>query len=1170
MNDHPPPNDPERDGAPPPDDDLLDAVGEVARDDDATSPRRELLRRLVAGDATEEEIAALEREAETSEDARRDLEAFRPLGPEFRERIVEGLPKKQAEVTPFPTLDASTPEPPRPVSRYWIPLAAAALLAVAAGLWWLVGGVPGPSPDFGLAAYSPELSGYVSDQRSGDVEPADLPTFEMGGNFRLVLRPEREAGADTDFDLYLADEDGVLQAWTVGYSRSAGGAVRIEGALGEELPIEPGRWTLVFVWGAAGELPEPSTLDDVESVEAGAWRHLAVPFEVIPGEVAYGELPLEVEYAGCFEVLPGPICIAYPELVIWARSEPDAEIIVRIDGEPVEDEGVPEDGGWRFRLPISEDNALLQVDASRGARSGDFRLQFQHRHNSPLLPSWLHRAHTLAYAGDEARLREHLDEYLDDSTESRLRGIAIGFLAHATSSAEERIDLLEEATDYHRAAGLPLRLAQDLGTLLHHYVRQRDFVSLRRQLEATEAVEFRELPVRAEASFDYYRGILESDVGNYRDAYRALRSAADRTRRLGLNRVALPAETKLAEVLHHLGRGTEAAEQLRRVFETPGFDGLPSCSRARIYTTRAWLSILAGDRLGSPLPYLDLASELASEGDCGDLTRLNLGLNRALALAGSGQAWEANRELVESEPLLHAGTTLHRLWWSELEGRLSLADGRASEALAHFRHMEELAATAFEPEGRWRATVRQAEALDRLGSPEKAIELYARAAALLEDQSLQVPLGEGRAAFVADRDASIGRYLDLLLRNGRVKEALVVARQSRSRALASIRRGHRLAQLDGEAQARWDLHVGRYLALRSEIEHSMQGEWTLTSFNRDQIQRQRSDRRSQALEALDQAFQVFGRKVDPNLSSPPPGEVLLAYHPLPGGWVGFAALGSTTSFHRFDLEVDEEPGLRQWSDLLLEPFREILESGESLRILPYGRLRQIDFHALPWKEGALLDAKPVSYGLDLGPSPTPAADSGSLRRLRALVVGDPRSNLPAARREAKVVERALLDLSRSIDSLVGSAATSFALLETLPRTDLLHFAGHGVAEGRLGSSLLLAEGSELSAGDVLSLVRAPTWVVLSSCEGARDTGTAAPGPGLAQAFLLAGSRGVVAAMRPVGDSGTQALFRHFYALDVPADSSGGPSLSARLRRAQLDWRNEEPDADWASFRLLVR
>jgi CHAT domain-containing protein len=134
----------------------------------------------------------------------------------------------------------------------------------------------------------------------------------------------------------------------------------------------------------------------------------------------------------------------------------------------------------------------------------------------------------------------------------------------------------------------------------------------------------------------------------------------------------------------------------------------------------------------------------------------------------------------------------------------------------------------------------------------------------------------------------------------------------------------------------------------------------------------------------------------------------------------------------------------------------------------------------------------------------------------------------------------------------------------LPGAELFHFAGHGAFDGfgAWESRLVLANESSLALGDLLALRPMPAWIVLSACEGGRSS-LEAPGEGLglAQAFILAGAKGVIAANRSVPDQIGRDLMRELYSRWRP-----GQDLAAAFQHAQLACLDRDPDC--ASFRLL--
>jgi CHAT domain-containing protein len=106
----------------------------------------------------------------------------------------------------------------------------------------------------------------------------------------------------------------------------------------------------------------------------------------------------------------------------------------------------------------------------------------------------------------------------------------------------------------------------------------------------------------------------------------------------------------------------------------------------------------------------------------------------------------------------------------------------------------------------------------------------------------------------------------------------------------------------------------------------------------------------------------------------------------------------------------------------------------------------------------------------------------------------------------------------------------------------------------------------LSIDDILALERVPESVVQSGCEAALSAEDAAEGGvGLAHAFLLAGASTVIAPMRPVADEDASLVTTALYAAWPRSQD-----LITALQRASIELRRKMPQADWASFRALVR
>ena len=870
-------------------------------------------------------------------------------------------------------------------------------------------------------------------------------------------------------------------------------------------------------------------------------------------------------------------------------------------GTLIEDTRLP--GGRRIVVEVAPETSSVSVRSPRR----DARLRIARVD----APPWVGEARQLGRSGELDAARELLRRHLEASPPTPPRsaerdqpseqdpaepepgiGDAWGLLAvveMGLGNGDAAEQALLRAVAEHRASAQLYDEVNDTTRLVFRYLEARRFTAARGLLDA--------LPDPADGSAEmaylvaYYRGVLAEAVGDTRNALAWLREAVVVAERLGLGRNQMLAEQVLARVLQGLGRGDEAAAIYRRLRRHPPID-LEPCDRAQLLNNQAWSMLLARESGNETTPVdeepgdatpphpLELLRAAGVELDdpaaapCAAVQRVNLALNRALALHQDGATDEARQALDEALRLDPDPDPWLALWRLDLDARIALEADRTGEALRGYEHLAELARDTASPEAAWRAAVGRAQALEAEGRSGEALERWAEAEALLEQEALAIPLGEGRDTFAAGRELATRRYLTLLLATGHRDRAFEVARRSRARALRTVRRGDRLAQLDAADQRLWDDAIARYREEREALDRATADDWRLASDRLAEVQREREARRAELQQVLDEAFAVLGPGIDTRLPDLVPGDLTLLYHPTDQGWVGFAALDGTLQVELLpDLDpmltpapsVDPGSALGPLADRLLRPFAGQIDTARRIRWLPYGGLRALDLHTLPWDGAVLLSHRPVVYGLDLRSQTRGSTGEG------ALVVGDPQGDLPAAAEEARRVAEALAD-HLAVERLEGPDAQGSTLRERLPSRALFHYAGHGEFAGTGGwrSALPLANGSRLALGDVLTLPRAPDTVVLSGCETGR-TAVAAPveALGLAQAFLVAGSRQVVATTRPVTDAGASRFVATFYEHALAEAAPGSPlDLAEALRQAQLAWRDAEPEADWASFRVL--
>jgi tetratricopeptide (TPR) repeat protein len=874
------------------------------------------------------------------------------------------------------------------------------------------------------------------------------------------------------------------------------------------------------------------------------------------------QLALSVEYSGCRDVIAGA-CATLPaaQLTVWVRAPIGAQ--VEVDAGPQADAPPPVEvqGGARYDVKVHPDARALIVKAHTASAASTWRLPLRTEPAAEVLTA----ARAAIDGGDLESGRTMLERDIDKLPDTA-RTVAIGLLARIALREGRREDAqaqLRASIAAARAHSQRLVLARDAATLVYLLTKDRHFSEARSLLDELNPQP--EDPAENRYLLDYQRGLLALDTGDARDALHGFEAAVEQAERVGLTEWQRAAQDQLATQLQYVGRRGEADAIFARLLREAPAD-LDDCARAQLLTNAGWNRLSAfeaGEPAEDPTPMLAEALTLYERGCAAQVERIvNARLNLALAALHAGRTDDAATALAAVAPV-RVGTSANILLWSrDLEGRVALAQQRPRDALAAYAELATLADASAAPEAQWRAAVGRAQSLVALDSRSDALEAFARAEHLLDEESMQVPMQEGRETFMARREGATREYVALLLAAQRPDAALDVVRNARSRSLRALYRQDRLAHLSGPERARWDKAIGAYLEQRDALNAAAAQDWQRSTAALGALETERAATRASLARALDEAFLVLDRNDVPlQLQRPAQGELVLAYHPLPKGWAAFAYTSAGT--REVTLEcVDAVEGPPALAGCLLEPFHAEIEAAQRIRVLPYGVLRGVDFHALPFAGDVLLAAAPVVYGLDL-----PAVESTAERTGRALVVADPRGNLPAARREAERVTSVLAaGREWAPEKLEGRDAFASALRDRLGEVDLFHYAGHAVFGGIGGweSVLPLAESSDLSLGDILALAHAPRWVVLSGCEtGRTDNAAPAESLGLAQAFLAAGSTSVLAAVRPVADGTAAAIIEDYYRA-----WSATTSPSAALRTAQLALRVRDPRADWSSFRIV--
>jgi tetratricopeptide (TPR) repeat protein len=861
-------------------------------------------------------------------------------------------------------------------------------------------------------------------------------------------------------------------------------------------------------------------------------------------------LPLEVLWGGCAEVRRGPICELGDDrtVVAWIDVERRTPLHVAIDGRDTGAARATVEGGEQLRIDIPAGARELRISSDTGV----FSLPLADFHIEPDLLE-ARRARARGELDRAAELvRSHLAS-TDPGTRARAMGIEAR-IALSRGDIDTALAGLERSSAAAAEAGLLVTSATDAfgraDTLRAH---RFDLVgageTLARVQPHTTAAPALRVP------WAYYEASRAWDVGDVRGALAGFDRAILDGRRMGEDEYGRDARSLRALVWVDLGRASDAlAEMDRLAAETPDDD---PCGRASLLNNRGWIGIMEADRgrmVGIDSDSLAAAMDLWT-GDCDDQARAqNTELNRAIAAIITSDLPTARAAIDRARGLGPMPAEMAS-WSIDVDGRVALASGRAREALSLYDEMRSRAAVAAPANVRWRAEVGRGRSLRALGRVRDARDAFAAAETILDEDIREVPAGEGQSSFAASRDASARALVDVSIELGDTRGAMNAARHARRRALTRWIRGDRIAALAPDARAQFEEALGEYRRARADIDAIDAGAWTAADAELEERARSTAGSRQAMRESLDRAYAVLGGAGrDETLRAPDPGELVVALHPLPSGWAVLVEDDRGVAAYRDNLAAGSPEAI---ASSALEAIAARLANARAVRFLVPGELAGVDLGSMPVGGTVLIDHAIVTWGIDLPVAP-------AARGAAAVVVADPRSDLAAAAREGAALAD-VLEPAGPVQRLFQEGATRSSLLDALDGARLFYYAGHGVARGRDGleSALPLAGADLLEVADVLAIDRAPERVVLLGCATAGEQATSVAGLGLAQAFVAAGSRSVIATSRPVDD---EAAARFGRALALTGDAFDAAHARAAIVRLRQDTPSND---DWKSLRVLV-
>lgn len=1154
----------------------------------ALAKRRALLRdekwrALARGTASADDVEALKEKASASPDTLALFEIARP-------KVVAAKPTVKRKI----------------VQR----IGAALLLAAgAAAVWFGKPAVtpPAPTAAWPMPAYEMNVQGGAAATLGDDERNVFVLPTGTGTLLEVKLSPPPNMLVSRYKNLrgqVFLVRFGTMLPLDFPIAIDASGVATVKGTRETLFPdVPPGVYE---VWMVVGPESEVSANPEMVFEQLGK-KERTISLSKITVQLEGGETKrtplLEVRFTGCTEVVAtpneGPIV---PECLIEESAKPNP-IRLRIEAAPgavltgrtpagkieVDLELATTPAGTAITLDREQlaPGGDVVIEATLGQKRAKFRLPI--RHAKP--PADFADVAGMARKGDRAgayeKLTQMLADHPTDERQSRAHAL-MGRIDKDEKRYADAIEHLRKAREFDRKAG---RLSAELsdGVVLSEvFAVHRHEPGVSRQ-ELQQLVPLEAQVPEALVKLPYYGASAAAQSGDLRATLRLYDQTLTMAQDLDIGRFEEDAKFALAEIFVKLGR-IDDARRLQKEFLNrldPQKDS--ACFVADTENQAGWVEYLAGYAAYDGKKALEEAKsyfERALARACDDpFHQANVRTNLALVALASGNLDNVRAQLERAKQAHeHPGPFLED-WWTLIESRVLIIEAQrdAKKAKAAVKNLESLLGHAVDAEVRLDAWLARAEAYDVLGD-KAAREAYVEADVDALRYALGVELTTGAGAFLAVHGRATERRIDYLLRLAEkqpqnadefLREAVDAARRSRLRILAS---------LPGRIAVDSSLEKNR-----KELSEALQ-----------QLNRYRDDSNGQAVgiheqhKNVNRAFagllESIGISPDAPLSSPSAGELMLVYHPLGQGYVGFA-VDEQGKIHakRLDVSALESLSPRDISARVLEPFRAQIAGAQRIRLAPHGAtLARVDFHALPWGEGAFIDALPVTYAVDLrGVRPELGPTEKNKPGIALLVTGDSHRTLPGARRETEMVTRTLGEKLGFVikNQSTASSPDHRGFLEALARDDVqfFHFVGHGQYQSLNNktpsaiyqpdldgweSGIRLEDGRLFSARHVMSLARVPAIVLISACEVGNMVDKAnGLSFGLPQAFIVKGARFVVTATVPLRAGTAEERGVHEKLVEALISSPEFPKdIPAALRHAQMQLRR---DPEWAAFRVFV-
>ena len=541
-------------------------------------------------------------------------------------------------------------------------------------------------------------------------------------------------------------------------------------------------------------------------------------------------------------------------------------------------------------------------------------------------------------------------------------------------------------------------------------------------------------------------------------------------------------------------------------------------------------------------------------------------------------------------------------------GELARLEGRVNPALDAYAHATVQAGT--DPNLLWQIHYGRARVQIHAGDRHKAIAELQVTVQIIESVRERLREDRFRAGYVQDKYQVYITLVQLQLELGLMQQAFSTAERLRARSF--------LDQLENSGPVSRNEQEGQIeFALRERIrqlQSSLDEENDLTPPDRRQMA---VDTFSSELLAAEREYQAFlddikGRSTIGYATRIPtlaelqanlrPGEALVEYVVGNERLMIFVLqphnLSAVTSeldrsnlFAKVNLVRDliQQPSNDSWrmpaaslSDSLIKPLQQqaLLEDVVHLYLVPHGILNYLPFAVLPLNASGGDRVVMDQYTLNYLPAAAALvrARHGVRTRLSLLALAPEKTGLRHSLDEARAIAKLYQPNSRLLS---GNTATESAFKNEAPAYGILHLSTHGYFNSKnpllSGLELEADENNDglLEVHEILGLSLDAGLVTLSACETGMGSGFFNQIPAgdefvsLTRAFLLAGSRSVLATLWEVDDRSTVELMEGFYHRLNRSGSANDQAIAlVQVQRELKKSMKYKHPFYWASFVLV--